>query len=300
MADHSAGSPASWDAEEFAERWRDHLEALAAGAGAAMSLKRVQYQAEQSAVFRETRASWPGLGGEQRLEAWKRLLADSAQSTAEPLPVCVRCGVCCRRGSPTLEIDDLELLKQEKIPWSELYTLRPGEPARSPHTAQPFYLEQERIKIRERPGSGECAFLDPETDLCRIHVDRPLQCRAQACWEEVDGQRFLDAEYVTRRHLFGAIEPLLEVVQRHDERCSFERLRAAFDALEASGGERAGEAIDVLAFDDHTREFCVQQLSVPEGVLDLLLGRSLASRLRLFGYRVERAADGTRTLLPER
>lgn len=299
MDERRRGSPASWDAELFAERWREHLEALAAGGGASMSLKRVQFQAEQSPIFRETQASWGELGGEQRLEAWKRLLEASAQSTAEPLPVCVRCGVCCRRGSPTLEIDDLDLLREEKIPWSELFTMRPGEPARSPHTDQPFFLEQERIKIREQPGSGECAFLDPQTDLCRIHADRPLQCRAQACWEEVDGQRFLDAEYLTRRHLFGAIPSLLEVLERHDERCSFERLRDAFDALGASSVERAEEAIDVLAFDEHTREFCVQQLSVPEGVVDLLLGRSLASRLKLFGYRVERGADGTRTLLPD-
>ena len=36
------------------------------------------------------------------------------------------------------------------------------------------------------------------------------------------------------------------------------------------------------------------------GALSEIKARSLASRLKLFGYRVEQAADGTRTLLPDR
>jgi Fe-S-cluster containining protein len=299
MADEKVESPGTWDSATFTARWRERLESLAGERGAAMTFARAKYQAEQSPLFQKARAEWAELRAEQREETWRQLRDDSAESVAEPLPICVRCGECCRVGSPTLEVDDLELLREEKIPWSELYTMRVGEPARSPHSGQPFFLEAERIKIREKPGSTECVFLDSETGDCRIHADRPLQCRAQACWEEVDAQRFVDAEYLTRKQLFGAVEPVLEVLGKHDTRCSFERLRDGFETLEASGGENADEAIDVLAFDEHTREFCVEQLSVPEGVLDLLLGRSLTSRLKLFGYRVEIAADGTRTLLPE-
>ncbi|MBW2277298.1 MAG: YkgJ family cysteine cluster protein [Deltaproteobacteria bacterium] len=299
MVDPKAESPASWDAQTFAARWRERLEILTDEAGPELTFKRVKYQAEQSPLYQQASSGWSELSGEQRDDIWMRLLDDSARSAAEPQPVCVRCGECCRLGSPTLESDDLELLSEERIPWSELYTMRVGEPARSPHTDQPFFLEAERIKIRETPGSNECVFLDAETCLCRIHADRPLQCRAQACWEDVDGQRFIDAEYLTRQHLFAAVEPLLEVLGKHDTRCSFERLRDSFETLKESGGHNADEAIDVLAFDEHTREFCVQQLSVPEAALDLLLGRSLSSRLKLFGFRVETAADGTRTLTPE-
>lgn len=299
MVDEKAGSPATWDAQTFMSRWSEKLEALAGEGGSGLGLVRVRFQAEQSPLFQRAEAGWDELSGEQRDEIWSQLLEDSARSAAEPLPVCVRCGVCCRRGSPTLEIDDLDLLREEKIPWSALYTMRAGEPARTPQTDQPFFLPSERIKIREKPGSTACAFLDEETNLCRIHADRPLQCRAQACWEEIDGQRIVDAEHLTRRHLFGAAGPLLEVLGRHDTRCSFERLRDAFETLEQSGGQNADEAIDVLAFDEHTREFCARQLSVPEGVLDLLLGRPLSSRLKLFGFRVETAKDGTRTLLPD-
>lgn len=299
MADEKTESPGTWDAETFAARWREQLESLSGDPGTERSFARVKHQAEQTPLFEQARGGWGELSAEQREDLWRQLRDESVRSAAEPMPLCVRCGHCCRLGSPTLEIDDLELLREEKIPWSELYTMRVGEPARSPHTGQPFFLEAERIKIREKPGTTECVFLDGEKSHCRIHADRPLQCRAQACWEQVDGQRFLDAEYLTRQQLFGAVEPLLEVLGKHDTRCSFERLRDGFETLKASDGENADEAIDVLAFDDHTREFCAQQLSVPEGVLDLLLGRSLASRLKLFGFHVETAADGTRTLLPD-
>jgi Fe-S-cluster containining protein len=299
MGDDKADKPSAWDAETFAARWREHLVTLARDHGAGLTFERVRYQAEQSPLHQRAAAEWGELSGEQRDELWSQLLDDSARNTAEPLPVCIRCGQCCRRGSPTLEVDDLELLGEERIPWRELYTMRRGEPASSPHTDQPFFLEAERIKIREKPGSSECIFLDDETGLCRIHEDRPLQCRAQACWEEVDGQRFVDAEYLTRQHIFGAVELLLEVLGKHDTRCSFERLRDAFETLRTSNGQNADEAIDVLAFDEHTREFCVQQLSVPEDGLDLLLGRSLSARVKLFGFRIEVAEDGTRTLLPD-
>jgi len=299
MADERAESPAAWNAETFAARWRERLEGLAGEQGSGLSFERVEYQTQQSPLYQQAASGWAELSGEQREDVWQRLLEDSERSAAEAMPVCVRCGRCCRIGSPTLEADDLELLQEERIPWSEIYTMRTGEPARSPHTQQPFFLEAERIKIREKPGTTECVFLDSDTNLCRIHADRPIQCRVQACWEAVDGQRFLDAEHLTRKRLFGAVEPLLEVMGTHDTRCSFERLRDAFETLESSDGQNPDEAIDVLAFDEHTREFCAQQLSVPEGVIDLVLGRSLESRLKLFGYRVERSADGTRTLLPE-
>jgi Fe-S-cluster containining protein len=299
MVDDVKGSPATWTASDFELRWQEHLESLAATGGTGLSPARVRFQAEQSPVFRETADNWDGLAAEQRVAAWKRLLEDCAQNTAEPLAVCVRCGDCCRRGSPTLELDDLELLREEQLPWSELTALRAGEPARSPLTGEPFYLEGERIKLRERPGTAECVFLDAETAECRIHPDRPLQCRAQACWEEPDPQRLVDAEYLTRRHILAGAEPLLELLDEHDRRCSFARLREVFEQLKLSGGTAVDPVLEVLAFDEHVREFAAEKLSLPSDTLDLVFGRSLASRLKLFGFRVELGADGTRTLLPE-
>ncbi len=37
---------------------------------------------------------------------------------------------------------------------------------------------------------------------------------------------------------------------------------------------------------------------VPEANLDLVFGRKLSDRVRLFGFRVEQDKDGTKTLLP--
>jgi Fe-S-cluster containining protein len=298
MSDSPSSSPASWTDRELADRWQRLLETLAGPEASGLSLKRVRFQAEQSPVFQGTVAQWGELDADQRVEAWERLIDDCRQSVTEPLPVCVRCGECCRQSSPTLAIDDLELLREDKIPLSELVTLRHGEPARAPGTGQPFYLEGELIKVREKPGTTECVFLDPESDGCRIYPDRPLQCRAQACWEEEAPEILTDDGRLTRRDVFGGVEALLEVIDEHDRRCSFERVREVFEALKQSRGQAVDQVIDVLAFDDHAREFCAENLPLPPAALDLVFGRSLSARAPLFGFRVEVAADGTRTLLP--
>ena len=175
--------PATWDEEKLLRTWLKHLKGLMDESGITLPEKRIRFQAEQNVIFLETRQRWSKLGDSERLNAWKRLLELSERIVQEVLPSCVQCGECCRNGSPTLQLEDLDLLRQEKIPWSELVTLRNGEPVRSPFKEKIFFLIDERIKIREKAGTQECVFFDAKSDRCSLYTDRPLQCRAQACWD---------------------------------------------------------------------------------------------------------------------
>ena len=40
---------------------------------------------------------------------------------------CIRCGACCRSGSPTLHVEDVSLVIDGVIPIASLYTIRRGE-----------------------------------------------------------------------------------------------------------------------------------------------------------------------------
>jgi Fe-S-cluster containining protein len=221
------------------------------------------------------------------------------KTKGEPLPICRQCGECCRGASPTLMLEDLELLRDERIPWRNLMTLRVGEPAHSPLTNEAFFLAEERIKIREKTGKKECVFLIGETNLCSIYPNRPMQCRAQACWDPKLALDLAEEPCLTRRDIFRDVKVLIELLDEHDRRCSFDKLKNAFDELKQSKGKTIDQAVELLAFDDHFRNFIKETLNIPEDTVELVFGRSLADRVRLFGFRVETDADGTHTLMPE-
>jgi Fe-S-cluster containining protein len=297
--DAQAAEAASWDAKTMEEKWSEHLVSLTGPGGSGMPEKRVRYQVERDPVVTDIRARWADMTEEQRTQGWKTLLECCDMNLKEMFPICVSCGDCCREGSPTLLADDIELLGDHKIRWDQLITLRKGEPAFSPFSNKPLYLHAEMIKIRQKEGSNECIFLVGEDDSCSIYDDRPTQCRAQACWDPQLAKQIADLPLLSRRELLEGVEPVLALIDEHEKRCSFGAMRELFEELKKTEGKNVDDVLGLLAFDDHVREFAREQLSVPDDVLELLFGRPLADRVKLFGFRVERASDGTSTLMPE-
>jgi len=292
--------PATWDEERLLRTWIKHLKGLMDESEIVLPEKRIRFQAEQNVTFQETRQRWHKLGATERLNAWKRLLELSERIIQEVLPSCVQCGECCRKGSPTLQVEDLDLLRQEKIPWHELVTLRRGEPVRSPFQENLFFLLDERIKIREKAGTQECVFFDPEVDRCMVYADRPVQCRAQACWDPSVAKQVAEQPYLTRRDIFKGVELLTDLMKEHDQRCAFEKLNSAFRRLEESEGKDIDQVLELLAYEDHFRRFLAEQLKIPENTLELVFGRSFADMVPLFGFTIRMEPDGCRCLVPDR
>jgi Fe-S-cluster containining protein len=254
---------------------------------------------EQNPLYQDASTRWEGMKGTERFETWKKLLEAGLQVAQEMLPTCVRCGECCRRGSPTLHTEDLELMRGA-IPWNQVYTLRQGEPVRSPFEDDLLFLLEERIKIREKNGIGECVFFDREADKCQIYDNRPIQCRAQACWDETPGKDLAKLPYLSRGDLFNGVELLLGLIGEHDRRCSFAELDKAFKQLEETKGSSVDEVLRVLAYEDHYRRFFAEKLNIPEDTLDLVFGRSFGELVPLFGFNVEEEADGSKCLVADK
>ncbi len=227
--DFQINHPSAWNAEQFRAKWFDFLESLVKEeASSLIPSRRIRYQIEQTQVFQEIVSGWGTMDGSHRLDAWKRLLLSAEEACREILPACAQCGECCRLGSPTLHEEDLPLLQSGKIPWEQLITLRKGEPARSPFDGMPFVLPEEKIKIREKKGQSECAFLNSETDQCSIYADRPLQCRAQACWDPMPARDTAELPFLLREHVFKGVDLILEIIAEHENRCGFAALSEAF------------------------------------------------------------------------
>lgn len=291
--------PATWDLETLRQNWIRQVEAFAEENELSIPAKRLRQQVEQSTIYQEMLQRWPRMDANQRLKAWKILLECNENIARDVLPACVQCGECCRKGSPTLHMEDLELLQQGKIPWHQLVTLRRGEPVRSPFQEEIFFLMDERIKLREKPQTQECVFLDGDTQNCTIYLDRPLQCRAQACWDPSQAEELKKEPYLTRRDIFSNLELLPELLAEHDQRCAFTKLQEACQRLEKDSASGVDEVLQLLAYENHFRQFFSEQFNIPANTLELVFGRSFADLVRLFGLRVEQQADGTRCLVPD-
>jgi Fe-S-cluster containining protein len=292
-------NPAEWDLETFLSNVADFLGEVVRATGTPLPLRRVRVQVEQDPSYQEIIRQWPRWTGAQRMEAWRRIPEMAERAIREVLPACVLCGECCRKGSPTLVLEDLEILRSGRIPWGRLMTLRRGEPVRSAFEDKPAILVDERIKLKEKPETRECVLFDETTNQCMVYSDRPMQCRAQACWDPGEAKYLENEPYLTRRDIFKDVELLLDLMAEHDNRCAFDKLNAAFMRLAQNEGATLEEVLQLLAFEDHFRDFFAEQLKIPEDNLELVFGRSFADLAPLFGFRVREEPDGTRCLVPE-
>ncbi len=298
VSELSINHPSVWDAGQFRANWCIFLESLLKEeASSLIPSRRIRCQIEQTSTFQSVLADWDGMNGQHRLEAWKRLLAAADEACRTILPACVQCGECCRMGSPVLHLEDLALLGSGKILWEQLITLRKGEPARSPFDGRPFILPEERIKVREKPGGRECVFLDGETDQCSIYLERPLQCRAQACWDPMPAREAAETPFLLRRHIFEGVDLLLEMIAEHENRCGFAALSDAFANLSTGGELRT--VLELLSYEEHFRQFVSDKFKIPAQNMELLFGRSFIGMSPLFGFKVLTEPDGSRRLVAD-
>ncbi len=208
-------------------------------------------------------------------------------------PYCIRCGTCCAKGSPTLTVGDLELFTRDIVKPSDVITIRKGELARSVGGDELERTEQELIKIREVPGNNTCVFFKPGDKECSIYESRPLQCRRQECWNPQDPDEIGNQEMLARETLLRETGPLWDIIQRHEERCSYDRLARVMAKLEATKGQTVEELLELLRFDQHVRHFIIEKFNLPPETHDFLLGRSLADSIEAYGLRVVEEPDGT-------
>jgi Fe-S-cluster containining protein len=242
---------------------------------------------------------WERLGSPARLQGWQELLDRLVQISYAARPYCLRCGDCCRGGSPSLHGEDIGLWSQGLLSPRELYTLRPGEPVHLNVEGRLGSLPEELVKIRQRPGTGHCIFYQEEEKACRIYEHRPLQCRVQACWDPGPLEQLWSVDKLSRRHLVQDHQEMLELIGAHDERCSLEKLGAAFGEWYESGSEPAiQQVLDQLRYDTALRSLVQERLGLGEDELEFYFGRPLIQIIRAYGFRVEQDDDGTYHLVP--
>jgi Fe-S-cluster containining protein len=275
--------------------WQEYLADHLGGSLKNARNRILRQEVEQAAGFADIYATWNDLSPEERAEAWRRLVGAARDRLEGTREVCVRCGECCVSFSPTLLLQDLQLLEKEILTWNDLYTLRPGD-LETASEGNPLILPEERLKIREVPGSQQCTFYQAATQSCRIYDNRPEQCRILHCWGGAPSPA--PEEFLNRGHLFAQVPEIRDLIRAHAERCNLQHLRESLEEV-AAGREEAGEALfEALHFDHYLREMFQKEWGLSKEVTELVLGRPVTRFLRDMGFQATLTPEGVFRLSP--
>jgi Fe-S-cluster containining protein len=271
---------------------RESFRSLLGDVHAPVSVDDLWPSLQTNPVCRDIIENWSAWTESDRERRWADLCREMERTVYGSRPHCLRCGDCCQKGSPILYDEDIQILRKGVIRRRELLTLRPGEIGYSNMTQGLVLLAEERIKIKEKPGGRECLFLDPKTRGCRIYEDRPRQCRIMECWNP-DNFKTLDSQnFLSRKELLNPDDPLVPVIESHTKRCSVFHLQQALSRIKKGISSGRDEALEMLLFDQHLREYLDREQGIaPENQL-FLFGRPTCDLIRSFGFSLEKEGEG--------
>jgi len=284
--------------EVMASIWQDYLTEVLGVSPKSGRFQVLRREIDGAAGFDLISENWNTLPPESRAVAWQRLVTAARDKLQGLGDTCVRCGECCEQGSPTLLTPDLALFQQDTLTWNEVYTLRTGEQVTS-RDGQVTTLKEERLKVREVPGSRQCWFYLAATRSCRIYENRPEQCRRQNCWGEPPRPPAA-AQLLSRRDLLAAVPEVWDLICAHQERCDCAKVLQTLTALDAGQEEEAESLFEALHFDHYLRQMLLGDWELSPAAIELLLGRPLAEFLKGHGLAATLTPEGVFRLEPRR
>ncbi|MBM4274158.1 MAG: YkgJ family cysteine cluster protein [Deltaproteobacteria bacterium] len=282
--------------EAMASLWEKYLSEVLEASPKSRRVQKLRREIEKAADYSKIFQDWNDLPVEDRARAWKRLIAAAKEREAGLRDACVRCGECCEISSPTLLTADLPLFQREVLTWNEVYTLRAGEQVTG-REGQPVVLNEERLKVREVPGSRQCWFYLAATGSCRIYEHRPEQCRRQNCWGEPPPPP-LTEELLNRQNLLGQVPEVWELIQAHEARCAASLIVQGLKDLAAGRAEGGDVLFESLHFDHYLRQMLREDWGLSPEAAELLLGRPLPDFLAQHGINAALNPEGVFELSP--
>ncbi|WP_300155792.1 YkgJ family cysteine cluster protein [Solidesulfovibrio sp.] len=196
----------------------------------------------------------------------------------EAVPACRRCGVCCRRGGPSLSRRDLPLVASGLLRPARLMVLRRGEHVADNVAGGVGPLAVELVRLRPGPDGRGCLFFrEPHT--CSVHSERPEQCRTLSC----DAPGAVAATYLedrlSRRDILASDDPLAALCAHHEAETDLVRLALLCRRALAGHAPSREEVARAVRLDAAFRELLPARAGVAAADLPFYLGRPLARAL---------------------
>jgi len=205
---------------------------------------------------------------------------------------CDRCGSCCKQGGPALHTQDLDLVMSGALRFEDLITVRRGELALQPLTDEPQPVTEEFLKLKGQGNDWCCRFYDHEAAGCTIYAHRPVACGLLDCTHPDELLAIAGRDLLNRFDLLADDDPLLPLVELHEEHCSCPQLAGLLERLAADNEDTLEQLtrqvnLDIAVRNKAAREF---DLSVDRELF--YFGRPLFQLLQMLGFTVTETVQG--------
>ena len=205
------------------------------------------------------------------------------QKEEDQAAACKQCGTCCKKGGPSFHMEDRRLIDDGIIPGSLLFTIRKGEPAHENIRHRLISVGTDIIKIKGKPGRWECRYYDSRTHQCGIYSERPVECRALACWDTRPLEAVYATQHLTRKDLLSGVRGIWELIEDHQQRCDYVTILELHERINKHGDKTAKDKLrGIMAYDRQIRLTLIENSVAPD-MLEFLFGRPLSDTLPLLG-----------------
>ena len=211
---------------------------------------------------------------------------------------CKRCGTCCKKGGPSFHLEDKFLIEKGIIPSKYIYTIRKGE--RSYDNVKECFspASSDILKLKGQKGAWTCVFLNETDNNCTIYENRPMECKVLKCWDTREIEKIYGKNRLTRQDLISSVESLWELVEGHQEQCSYDMLKFFIDALNTGKKDEALKGIlEIIEYDIKIRELVVQKAGLENDLTDFLFGRPITETIKIYGLKIKEV-EGKYILTP--
>ena len=125
-----------------------------------------------------------------------------------------------------------------------------------------------------------------------------MECKVHKCWDTREIEKVYAKNRLTRQDLISSVEGLWELVENHQERCSYDKLKLFIDSLNTGKKEEALKGIlDIIEYDDKIRDLTVQQAGLDPQLTDFLFGRPITETIKIYGLKIKEK-EGNYIIIP--
>jgi len=205
---------------------------------------------------------------------------------------CKQCGTCCKKGGPSFHLEDKYLIDKGIIPSKYIYTIRKGERSYDNVKECFFPASSDILKLKGQKGSWTCVFFSEINHRCKIYEHRPMECKVLKCWDTREIENIYAKNRLTRQDLISSVEGLWELVEGHQERCSYDMLQFFIDSLHKGKKDEALKGIlEIIEYDINIRELVVQKAGLETDLTDFLFGRPITETIKIYGLKINKIKD---------
>jgi Fe-S-cluster containining protein len=184
------------------------------------------------------------------------------------------------------------LIEKGRIPSKYLYTIRRGEYAYDNVKRCLMPVDSDVIKIKGKEDSWSCIFFNEPNKECTIYDDRPVECRALKCWDTGELEKLYARHRLTRADLISEVEGLWDLIEDHQERCDYGKIKKLIGSLDGPRKVQARKKLqEIIQYDTEIRILVLEKGGLDPGMLDFLFGRPLTKTLPGYGIKVRQEGN---------